>query len=288
MPVIELSDVTDPRLGDYRHVPDPELLRRGEIFVAEGREVVRTLISRSPYPVRSVLLTETAFRALAGVIQPRLAELTVFVVPSGSIETLTGYNIHRGCLAIGERPPRRSLSALLLETPAGSGATRGVSADRCHPTTASRLVILEGVGNADNMGGVFRNAAAFGADLVVLGPRCCDPLYRKAIRVSMGASLRVPFAHAEEGWPEALGELREAGFQVLALTPDPRAGDLGVAAAAAPPRVALLAGSEGDGLTAAALAASDRLVRIPMAPGTDSLNVATAVGIALHRLFGQA
>jgi tRNA G18 (ribose-2'-O)-methylase SpoU len=285
MPVIEVSDVRDPRLADYSHVPDPELLRRGEIFVAEGREVVRTLISRSPYRVRSVLLTGTAFRALAGVIEPRLADLTVYVVPPGGIERLTSYDIHRGCLAIGERPARRNLSALLADTPAGREAAPGASAASGLPKVAARLVILEGVGNADNMGGIFRNAAAFGAGPVVLGPRCCDPLYRKAIRVSMGAALRVPFVDAGERWPEALGELREAGFLVLALTPGTGAVDLEVAATGAPPRVALLAGSEGEGLTAAALAASDLPVRIPMAPGADSLNVATAVGIALHRLF---
>ncbi len=272
MPVIEVPDAGDPRLADYRHVPDPELLRRGEIFVAEGREVVRTLISRSPYRVRSLLLTGTAFRALADVIEPRLAGLTVYVVPAGSIESVTGYNIHRGCLAIGERPAPLPWGQVL----------------KTQDLTPRRVVILEGVGNADNMGGIFRNAAAFGAVMVVLGPRCCDPLYRKAIRVSMGAALLVPFVHVEERWPDVLGELREAGFLVIALTPGTGAVDVEAAAAAAPPRVALLAGSEGEGLTTAALGASDLLVRIPTAPGADSLNVATAVGIALHRLFRQA
>jgi len=289
MPVIEVSDVADPRLADYRHVPDPELLRRGDIFVAEGREVVRALISRSPYRVRSVLLTATAFRALAGVLESRLAELTIYVVPAGSLERLTGYNIHRGCLAIGERPAPlpwgQVLNSQVLRDLAPGHTARNLPNQDLTPR---RVVVLEGVGNADNMGGIFRNAAAFGAAGVLLGPRCCDPLYRKAIRVSMGAALRVPFVDAAERWPEALGELREAGFLVLALTPGPDAVDLEVAAAAAPPRVALLAGSEGEGLSAPALAACDQAVRIAMAPGTDSLNVATAVGIALHRLFRQA
>lgn len=275
MPVIEVSDVGDARLADYRHVPDPELLRRGEIFVAEGREVVRTLISRSPYAARSVLLTHTAFHALEDVLAPSLPALAVYLVPAGAIEALTGFNIHRGCLAIGERPPRRGLPELI----------QGLRSAGSSLPAASRLVVLEGVGNADNMGGIFRNAAAFGADAVVLGPGCCDPLYRKAIRVSMGASLRVPFAWADEDWPGSLDGLKGEGFHVLALTPSPDAVDLARAAADAPRRVALLAGSEGHGLTERALAASDLHVRIPMAPGTDSLNVATAVGIALHRLF---
>jgi tRNA G18 (ribose-2'-O)-methylase SpoU len=174
-------------------------------------------------------------------------------------------------VAIGERPAPRALSDLLAPL-----------------SPETRLVVLEGVGNADNMGGIFRNAAAFGAAGVVLGPRCCDPLYRKAIRVSMGAALRVPFASAEEGWPGALRDLKAEGFSVLALTPSPDATGLAEAAAVPGRRLAVLAGAEGYGLTGEALAASDVAVRIPMAPGTDSLNVATAVGIALHHLFARS
>ena len=144
------------------------------------------------------------------------------------------------------------------------------------------MLVLEGVNNPDNIGGLFRSAAAFGVDLVVLGPGCSDPLYRKAIRTSMAATLQVPFVAAGE-WPAALSLLRAHGFRVMALTP---------AADAVPlddcprdhPRLALLAGAEGDGLTPAAMAAADQRVRIPIADGTDSLNVTVAVSIALHRL----
>jgi tRNA G18 (ribose-2'-O)-methylase SpoU len=269
MPLERVESLDDPRLADYRNVPDPELLRRGEVFVAEGRLVVRALLSSSPCLTRSILVTENAFRSLADVIEPRLADLTVFLVEQGTIEALTGFNIHRGCLAIGGRPPRVSVDDMLTRLAA-----------------ARRLVVLEQIANADNMGGIFRNAAAFGADAVVLGPGCCDPLYRKAIRVSMGAALRVPFCDSSD-WGADVERMRAAGFTVAALVIDERAIDITRHASAFPPcgKLALIAGSEGAGLTPEALAHADVVLRIPMAPGVDSLNVATAVGIALHRFF---
>ncbi len=269
MSIEHVAALDDPRLADYRHLPDPERLRRGEVFIAEGRLVVRTLLTQSPLAARSVLLTENACRALSDVLEPRLPDLPVFVVSGGAMESLTGFDIHRGCLAVGERPAPVSVSSLLARPPA-----------------VRRLVVLEQIANADNLGGIFRNAAAFGADAVVLGPGCCDPLYRKTIRVSMGAALRVPFAEAGE-WPTEIETLRSAGFTVAALTPSPAALDIGRWAQALSDgsRVALLAGSEGTGLSEGALAAADVRLRIPMAPGIDSLNVATATGIALHRCF---
>jgi tRNA G18 (ribose-2'-O)-methylase SpoU len=269
MPIERVESLDDPRLADYRHVPDPELLRRGEVFVAEGRLVVRALLASSPFRTRSVLLTENAFHALADVIERRLASLPVFLVEQGTIEALTGFNIHRGCLALGERPPRATVDDLLTRLP-----------------TARRLVVLERIANADNMGAIFRNAAAFGADAVVLGPGCCDPLYRKAIRVSMGAALRVPFARADD-WKADLERLRAAGFTVAALVTDEGAEDVSPYASAflAGGKLALMAGSEGPGLTPEALAHADVTLRIPMVPGVDSLNVATATGVALHRFF---
>jgi tRNA G18 (ribose-2'-O)-methylase SpoU len=269
MPLERVESLDDPRLADYRHVPDPELLRRGEVFVAEGRLVVRTLLASSPFRTRSVLVTESAFLSLADVIEPRLAGVPVFLVEQGTIEALTGFNIHRGCLAIGERPSRATVGDLLARLPA-----------------ARRMVALERIANADNLGGIFRNAAAFGADAVALGPGCCDPLYRKAIRVSMGAALRVPFCDASD-WGADLDRLRASGFTVAALVTDPDADDIVRYASAfqAGGRLALLAGSEGAGLTLESLAHADVALRIPMAPGVDSLNVAAATGIALHRFF---
>jgi tRNA G18 (ribose-2'-O)-methylase SpoU len=148
---------------------------------------------------------------------------------------------------------------------------------------ASRLILLEGVSNPDNVGGIFRSAAAFGVDLVVIGPDCADPLYRKSIRTSMAATLAVPYVSAVD-WPNAIAGLRNRGFEVLALTPDSSAQPL-ESVPRGGRRVALLLGSEGDGLTAAALAASSLHVRIPMRGAIDSLNVATAGSIAMYRLF---
>lgn len=269
MSIDRVHRIDDPCLADYRHLPDPELLRRGDTFIAEGRLVVQALLTQSPLQARSVLLTENAYRALADVVEPRLPELPVFLVSGDTIERLTGFNIHRGCLAAGQRPPRRPVADLLARLPG-----------------ARRLVVLEQIANADNLGGIFRNAAALGADGVVLGPNCCDPLYRKAIRVSMGAALRVPFCHAND-WPTDLHLLRLAGFAVVALSPTPTSRDIGEWARGLQPhaRVALLAGSEGHGLSESALEHAVLSVRIPMAPGTDSLNVATATGIALHACF---
>ena len=269
MPLERIDSPDDQRLTDYRHVSDPERLRRGETFVAEGRLVVRALLASSPLGTRSILLTGNAYRGLADVIEPRLADIPVFLVAEGTIEALTGLNINRGCLAIGERPARVTVGHLLARLPA-----------------ARLLVVLEQIANADNMGGIFRNAAAFGAAAVVLGPGCCDPLYRKTIRVSMGAALRVPFFHAGD-WAADLRSMRSAGFTIAALVPAEDADDIAGHASTLSPdaRLALLAGSEGAGLTPEALAHADVRLRIPMAPGVDSLNVAMATGIALHRFF---
>jgi tRNA G18 (ribose-2'-O)-methylase SpoU len=235
------------------------------VFVAESRLVVRCLLTAGRFPVRSVLLTETALESLRDVLAPADQ---VLVAPDALIQGVVGFDFHGGCLAIGERGAEPPLAELLA---------------------ARLLVVLEGVTSPDNVGGVFRNACAFGADGVVLGPRCADPLYRRAIRVSMGASLAIPFTHATD-WPDALGRLRAAGFTVIGLTPRAPAVDIGEFGGrrAIPERVALLLGGEEAGLSAAASAAADLRVLIPMVPGVDSLNAATACGIALHRFSSLA
>jgi tRNA G18 (ribose-2'-O)-methylase SpoU len=257
--VIHVSSASDVRLDDYRNIPDPELLRDRGIFIAEGRHVVRRLLASSRFPTRSLLLTPAAFDALADALPG--PDIPVFVVSQAEMTAVAGFNIHRGCLAIGERP-------------------RAVPWENV-VSGASRVVVLEQVSNADNVGGIFRNAAAFGTGAVLLGPCCADPLYRKAVRTSMGAAVRVPFAAMPE-WPRDLAALHAAGFTLVALTPDRDAPPL----TRLDGRVALLLGHEGDGLSAAALAHADMRARIPLAEGVDSLNVASAAAVGLYVLRG--
>ena len=264
----DLTDLDDPRVAPYRWVADPRRLEVEGLFVAEGRLVVPRLLALSSQPGRwagaahSVLLSPAAFEQMREVVSADTG-VPVYVVPQSLMDGLVGFNIHRGCLALARRPP----------VPQLSGETLG---------GASRLVVLEGVNNPDNVGGIFRSAAAFGADLVVLGPACADPLYRKSIRTSMGATLDVPYVAAAD-WPGALDLLRAHGCEVVALTTLPDALPL---ARLSPrgPRVALLAGAEGEGLTDAALMRADIRVTIPMTGRVDSLNVATAMSIALYHV----
>ena len=261
--IIPVADLSDPRLDDYRNVPDPELLRARGLFIAEGRHVVRRLLAAPRFRTRSMLLTAAAAQALADTVDTARS-LPIYVVSQEAMNTITGFNIHRGCLAVGERP----------EAAAWPEAVRD----------ASLVVVLERISNADNVGGIFRNAAAFGAGAVLLGPACADPLYRKAIRTSMAAALTVPFAPMHD-WPGDLVRLRAGGFTLLALTPSPSAPTLRQAIAVGQPvRAAILVGHEGDGLSADGLNAADAHVRIPMANGVDSLNVAAATAIALYEL----
>lgn len=268
MSVARISTEDDPRISDYRNVPDPELLRRGGLFIAENRLVVRALLASRRFRTRSVLVTDAAFESLRDVLLPRQDDLPIYVCATALMQPIAGFNLHRGCLAIGERGSVPPLQQWL----------------RDHPG-ARRLVLLEGMTNADNMGGIFRTARAFGVDAVALGPRCCDPLYRKSIRVSIGAALEVPFAEAGD-WPDAVLRVRDQGFRVLALTPAADAVDLEEAVREpAGDKIAVLAGNEGEGLSPDAQAACDLRVRIPMVAGVDSLNVTTAAGIAMYRLM---
>ena len=258
-----VDDPGDPRLEDYRNVPDAELIERRGIFVAEGRLVVRRLLTGTRMKTRSVMLTDAARVSMQDALDAR-SDVPVYLVPPPFMQAITGFNLHRGCLAIGERPAA------------------------CHWRTlgrsARRLVILERIANADNVGAVFRNAAAFGVDAVLLERSSTDPLYRKAIRTSMGAALSIPFARIN-AWPEALRVLRDDGALLVGLTPAEHAPMLADAIASfRDRRVAFVVGHEGEGLTREATQACDVLARIPMANGVDSLNVATATAIALYEL----
>jgi tRNA G18 (ribose-2'-O)-methylase SpoU len=266
MTVERLECADDDRLAPYREVSDAALLRTRGLFVAEGRLVVRRVIEDTRYAVASVLLNDAGLRELEPSLRTLDPSVPVFVCRTADFAPLTGFNMHRGCLALVRRPPPAEPASLI-----GS---------------AKLIVVLEAVTNADNVGAVFRSVAAFGADGVLLSPTACDPLYRKAIRTSMAAALSVPFARvAEDAWPAAIRRVRAAGFAIVALTPREPSEPLHVfTARPRPPRIALLVGTEGAGLTSEVESEADYRVRIPLAEHVDSLNLAVAAGIALYCL----
>ena len=270
MTVERIECANDARAVAYRDLSDGELLRTRGLFVAEGRLVVRRIIENARYAVESVLVNDAALRDLAPSFERLDSSVPVLVCRTVEFQQVTGFNIHRGCLALVRRPTPMTLGSLI--------------------SSAGLLVVLDGVANADNVGGVFRNAAAFDAGGVLLSPTTCDPLYRKAIRTSMGAALEVPFARvADAAWPTLAAELHAAGFTVVALTPRETSEALeAFAARPQPARLALVIGSEGAGVTPALEAAADHRVRIPISGQVDSLNLAVAAGIALARLRGPA
>lgn len=261
-----VEDPADERVADFVLLTDPDLRRRreqsggadGGFFIAEGELVIRQLL-RSAYRVRSLLLTPPRLASLEADLAP--LDVPVFVAGQEVVNAISGFHLHRGALAAAERGAPLDPWAVMA--------------------AAELLVVAEGLNDHENLGALFRNAAAFGAGGILLDPTSADPLYRRSVRVSMGHVLRVPFARVT-GWPRPLSELRASGFEVLALTPATDAVD--ICSVPRRPRQALVVGAEGPGLSPAALAAADVRVRIPMAPGVDSLNVATAAAVALHHL----
>jgi tRNA G18 (ribose-2'-O)-methylase SpoU len=262
---IRIDDPEDPRLDDFRDLTTAD--RRPDrpggrgLVIAEGVIVVRRLLE-SRYPTRALLGVAPKLADLA----PDLAghdDLPVYLTSAEVMAEVVGFHLNRGVLAVADRAPAREVSGLVAR--------------------ARVLAVLEGVNDHENLGALFRNAAAFGVGGVLLGHRCADPLYRRSVRVSMGHVLRVPFAElpADPPWPSSLELLRDGGRRVLALSPRDSAVPL-PSAGLAGARVALLLGAEGPGLSDAALAEADELIRIPMAEGVDSLNVATAAAIAFH------
>jgi tRNA G18 (ribose-2'-O)-methylase SpoU len=267
---VRITSVDDSRLDDFRILSDPALMRDRGLFVAEGRLAVERLLA-SRFRTRALLVIDSALAGLAATLAGAAAGndggLDVYVAESADLRLVTGFRFHRGCLALGERPDPES------------------EAPELPPVEPGRpLVVLEGVSDPDNVGSVFRNAAAFGAAGVVLSPTCADPLYRKAIRTSMGTTLQLPFRVARE-WPGVLEQVRDMGLRVVALTPLEPATEIEAFCSrsrAAP--VALLLGNEGDGVSGPALALCDERVRIDIEPAVDSLNVANAAAIALQRI----
>ena len=264
---IQVDDPDDPRLVDYRALTDVELRVRYEgdagVFIAEGPLVVRELLS-SPYDVRSVLVNPGQHDALADVLADCAAP--VYVASQRVIDAIAGFHLHRGALACGVRAPTRSVADIVK---------------------AARVVcVLERINDHENLGAIFRNARALGVDAVVLCPECCDPYYRRSVRVSMGHLLQVPIARTPD-LTAALGELGAAGFITVALTPDLMAEPVHTLDRLRGQRVALIFGAEGPGLRPDTQAAARHRVRIPMRRDVDSLNVATAAAIAFHRLLAE-
>jgi tRNA G18 (ribose-2'-O)-methylase SpoU len=269
---ITIGDADDPRLADYTRLTDISLRTSLEaehgLFIAEGTKVIGRAV-RAGYPVRSVLLGESRVADLDVLSEACLAasgpDVPVYVVPDAVAEKLTGYRVHRGALASLERAELPSVASVLA--------------------TARRVVVLEDLVDHGNVGAIFRCAAALGIDAVILSPRCADPLYRRSVKVSMGAVFAIPCARMSD-WYDGLAGIRAAGFAVLALTPDERASPIGAELGKLTgQRVALLLGTEGDGLSSRWLREADEPVRIPMSPGAraagvDSLNVVAAAAIA--------
>lgn len=248
--------------ADYQHVGDHRWLTEHGLFVAEGRFVVKRLLESRRFRIKSVLVTPAALKGIAGVLAD---DAPVHVLGQDALDRITGFNFHRGCLALAHRPHETALAGPIDE--------------------ARRLLALEQVGNPDNVGGLFRVAAAFGVDGLLLDPATADPFYRKAIRTSMGAVLDIPFERVI-AWPAALGRYRDRGFDIVALTPHDEARPLAdyVSGGARARRIIVMVGAEGAGLTEQARAEATEHVRIPISPTVDSLNVTVAAGIALAQL----
>ncbi|WP_207483231.1 TrmH family RNA methyltransferase [Arenibaculum pallidiluteum] len=264
--IIPVDDPEDPRVAAYRDVRERDLVGRQGLFMAEGEVVLRLLLASRQHRPVSLLLAGNRLAALAPLLASVPDDVPVYAAAQAVLDAVAGFHLHRGILALGRRAPMPAAGALLAE--AGPRAM---------------VVVACGIGNHDNMGGIFRNAAAFGADAVILDAGCCDPLYRKAIRVSVGAALIVPTARMEPD-TDPVSLLERHGFVPVALSP---AGAVPLSAMERPERVALLLGTEGPGLPANVLARA-RTVAIPMAPGFDSLNVATAGAIAMHHFADLA
>jgi tRNA G18 (ribose-2'-O)-methylase SpoU len=266
--VIAINDAEDPRIAAFREVRERDVAGRRGGFIAEGEVVLRVLARGRLHRPRSVLIAAGRLEALWPILSSLPGDVEIFAAAQGVMDAIAGFHIHRGILAFAERAPPVSAADLLASID-GPAVVLG----------------LFGISNHDNIGGVFRNAAAFGAAAVVLDGACCDPLYRKAIRVSVGATLIVPFARLGPG-EDVLERLERHRFVALALTP---AGAERLADAAPPDRAAVLLGAEGAGLPPALLARA-RTIAVPMAERFDSLNVATTSGIVLHHLasYGRA
>lgn len=264
-PVVRLESLDDPRLRDYANLRDVSLRKSLEaaegLFIAEGEKVIRRAIAAG-FPVRSLLMSERWLAGLRDAVPPGVP---CYVAPPEELARVTGFQVHRGALASMARVPLPSVDEVV--------------------STAHRILVLEDIVDHTNVGAIFRGAAAFGIDAVVLAPRCADPLYRRSVKVSMGAVFSVPYARMPN-WYDGLGALRRLGFEVIALTPAADAEPLQRIVRRSH-RPALVLGTEGDGLSARWEGQADVRARIPIGPAVDSLNVAAAAAVACYVLTSQ-
>ena len=266
---IEISDPTDPRLADYVSLTDVVLRRRTEpergLYIAESQKVIRRAL-RAGHRPRSYLMARRWLEDLADIVADAEADgIPVYFGDHDVIEQLTGFHLHRGALAAMQRPPLPSVESLIAD--------------------ARRVIVLEDVVDHTNVGAIFRSAAALGVDAVLITPRCADPLYRRSVKVAMGAVLTVPYARIDH-WYDAVAALSDAGFTTVAMTLADDAVDI-EDAVSGQDRVALLMGTEGHGLSERWSSAADVRAVIPMAPGIDSLNVAAATAVACYVTRGR-
>jgi tRNA G18 (ribose-2'-O)-methylase SpoU len=260
--VVERVDAGSPGLSDYVGLTDVDLRRRREpvegLFIAEGEKVIRRAVAAG-YPVRSLLLEEKWLPSLADLVDR--IDVPVYIASRETLEQITGYVVHRGALAAMSRKPLAPARDLVA--------------------AAARVAVFEDMVSHTNLGAAFRSAAALGVDAVLVTPRCADPLYRRSVRVSMGAVFQVPWSRVQP-WPEGIEMLRAQGFTTAALALEGDSLTLDQLAARRDDRLALVFGTEGDGLSSSTVAAADLSVRIPMAGGVDSLNVAAAAAVAFY------
>ena len=253
-------------MRDYTQLTDVALRSVREpaegLFIAESSKIIRRAHAAGLSP-RSFLTSPKWLFDLADIIS--VSDVPIFIGTDAAVETLTGFHLHRGALAAMARPALAPVASLVED--------------------ARRIVIIEDIVDHTNVGAIFRSAAAFGADAVLVTPRCADPLYRRSIRVSMGTVFQVPWTRIET-WPGGIAELQEVGFHVAALALDDDSVSLREFAATAPDRTAVVFGTEGDGLMRSTIAACDSTVMIPMSGGVDSLNVAAASAVTCFALQG--
>lgn len=258
--IVQITQADDPRIAPYVSIRERDLTGRGNSFIVEGRVTLNVLLTRSRFTVESLFLAESRLTPLAGLLNALPETIPVYTASQALFDQIAGFPVHRGVLACARKGAAPRPDACLTGKP---------------------IVAAIGLANHDNMGALFRNAAAFGAGAVLIDGAACDPLYRKSIRVSAGTALWLPFIRFATG-QDIIKALKSAGYETWALTPRADAGTLW--SLAVPDRVALMVGPEGPGLEDD-LMAEARLVRIPMREDVDSLNVATAAAIALARLF---